>query len=376
MVILQFTISVAIIVGTLIVSRQVSFLVNMDPGFEDRNMIVVDRIYPLGNSIEKFCEGVRGIPGVVNASNSTTYLGFSNHTATFSVRGVERSSSFMFDLNFVDPEFMETYGLSIWNNTGRFFSNTEPDDTMTVIINEAAVDHYQFKDPLGTIIQSPDIEGNMVDYRVIGVVNDFHHSSLRKAISPYLFAYKTTSQLPSGYISIRFENRNKYSQETIKKVHQLWNEMTDNEPFQYFYLDAELDKYYREELRTGKVSMLFSILAIIIACLGLLGLTIFNTERRFREIAIRKALGASLYDLLMIISREILVLLGISIVLAWTIAYFFMKNWLQVFPYNIGFTPGIYLVAALVALVIAMIAVNVITLKAARSNPVDALYHE
>ena len=152
--------------------------------------------------------------------------------------------------------------------------------------------------------------------------------------------------------------------------------MTADDPFQYFYLDNELDKYYREEQRTGRISMLFSILAIIIACLGLLGLTIFNTERRLREIAIRKAMGAGLFQLLMIISREVLYLLSVSIVTAWVISFFFMRNWLQVFPYNIGFTPGIYLLAALVALLITMITVNAITLRAARSNPVDALYHE
>jgi len=152
--------------------------------------------------------------------------------------------------------------------------------------------------------------------------------------------------------------------------------MTGDEPFQFFYLHDELNKYYHEEERTGKISLLFSILAILIASLGLLGLTIFNTERRIREIAIRKALGATLRDLLMIISKEILGLLGISIFIAWIISYFFMKNWLQVFPYNIGFTPGIYIIAALAAIGIAMITVNSITLKAANKDPVDALYHE
>jgi putative ABC transport system permease protein len=191
-----------------------------------------------------------------------------------------------------------------------------------------------------------------------------------------MFAYKTVGRSQSGYISIRLDKRNVYSSSTIGRINRLWNKMTGDEPFQYFHLDDELNKYYREERRTGKISLLFSILAIIIACLGLLGLTIFNTQRRIREIAIRKAMGASIYDLLMIISREILVILGISVLLAWVIAYLFMKNWLQVFPYNVGFTPGIYLAAAFVAVAVTMITVNIITLRAARSNPVDALYHE
>ncbi|MCF8345795.1 MAG: ABC transporter permease [Bacteroidales bacterium] len=376
MVTLQFTISVAIIVGTLVVSKQVSYLVNMDPGFEDENIIVVDRVYPLNNKIGVFCEEAEKIPGVVKASNSSTYLGFSNMSSTFQVKGANRSSNYMFDLNLVDPDFFKTYGLSVWNNTGRVFSWSDPGDTMAVVLNETAVREYGFRDPLNTVIQSPNSEGETSEYKVIGIVKDFHHSSLRKPITPYMFAYKTPSYQQSGFINIRFEKQSRYQAATIRKLQDLWDEMTVNEPFQYFFLDEELNKYYREEERTGRISLVFSILAIFIACLGLLGLTIFNTERRLREIAIRKAMGASLSDLLLIISREILVLLGISILLAWIIAYFFMKNWLQVFPYNVGFTPGIYIIAALVAVFITMITVNAITLKAARSNPVDALYHE
>ncbi|MEX0986247.1 MAG: ABC transporter permease [Bacteroidales bacterium] len=376
MVIVQFTISVAIIVGTLVVSKQVSYLMHTDPGFEDEKIVVIDRVYPLGERINVFCEEAEKIPGVVKASNSSTYLGFSNLSSSFQLKGAKRSSSFMFDVNFVDPGFMKTYGLTLWNNTGRFFSESDLNDTMAVMVNATAVKEYNFEDPLNTYIQTPTTDGEPLEFRVIGVVNDFHHSSLRKTISPYLFTYKTTSRSQPGYISIRFDKRSDQSAGTMEEIRQLWDVMTGDEPFQYFYLNEELNKYYREEQRTGKISLLFSILAIIIACLGLLGLTIFNTERRLREIAIRKAMGASLYDLLMIISREILYLLGISIVLAWIIAYLFMNHWLKLFPYNIGFTPEVYFFAAFVAVTITMLTVNVITLRAARSNPVNALSHE
>lgn len=376
MVVIQFTISVAIIVGTLIVTRQVSYLVNKDPGFQDHNIVVIDRIYPLENKLKTFIEEVSKIPGVMNVSNSSTYLGFSNLSSSLQVKGLSRSSNYMFDINFVDPAFMDTYGLSILDDEGRFFSENDLNDTMAVVLNETAVKHYGFEDPLQTIIQSPNSDGSVSEYKVIGVVKDFHHSSMRKQITPYMFAYKTDARAQSGYISIRFEKRSIYNTATLKKINQLWNEFTGDEPFQFFYLDEELDSYYREEIRTGRITMVFAVLAILIACLGLLGLTIFNTERRLREIAIRKAMGATLRDLLMIISREILLLLGISIILAWIMAYLFMRNWLQVFPYNIGFTPMIYILSALVAVTIAMITVNSITLRAARRNPVDSLYHE
>lgn len=376
MVIVQFTISVAIIVGTLVVSKQVNFLFNKDPGFKDQNIVVLDRVYPLGNKISVFCEEAEKIPGVTLVSNSSTYLGFSNLSTSFQVKGTNITRNFMFDVNFVDADFMQTYELKLKDNLGRFFNEENPGDTMGVIINATAAQEYGFSDPLNTVIINPTSEGNIVEYKVIGVVEDFHHSTLRKPITPYMFMYKTETNRQSGYISIRFGKSNPYNSNTLKKINQLWSSMTNDEPFQYFYLNDELDKYYREEVRTGKISLLFAILAIIIACLGLLGLTIFNTERRLREIAIRKAMGANLLDLLMIISKEILVLLGISIVLAWIVAYFFMKNWLQVFPYNIGFTPSVYIMAALAAVLIAMLTVNAITINAARKNPVDALYHE
>ncbi len=376
MVILQFTISVAIIVGTLVVSKQVNYLVNKDLGFDDKNILVIDRIYPLGNTLETFCKEAEKIPGVEKASNSTTYLGFSNLSSSYQIEGHDRSRNFMFDVNYVDPDFFGTYGLQLSEDGGRFFTDKYPDDTMAVIINETAAREYGLDKPLDAVIQNPVSDGSVLEYKVVGVVKDFHHSTLRKTISPYLFMYKTRTNSQWGYISIRLSEKNRFNGEVIKKINALWNDFTGDEPFQYFFLDEELNKYYKEEERTGRLSFLFSILAISIACMGLFGLTLFNTERRMREIAIRKAMGAGMKEILLIVSREILALLGISVVLAWLIAFLFMRNWLQVFPYNIGFTPGIYVLAAAVAVIIALSTVSILTLRAANTNPVDELYYE
>jgi putative ABC transport system permease protein len=376
MVILQFTISVAIIVGTMIVSKQVDYLVSKDLGYMDENIVILDRPDPLEYSLKSFCEEIEKIPGVIKASNSTTYLGFSNILSSFQIKGMDRSKNFMFDLNYVDKNFMKTYGLSFANKKGRFFSDTELSDTMSVIINEAAVKEYKLKDPLNTVLQRTMPDGTLSEYKVIGVLKDFHHSSLRKTIGPYLFLYKTDYRVGPGIINIRFSKKNDFNQSSLKKVEELWTKFAGDEPFQYFYLDEKLDKYYREEQRTGNLSTLFSFLAMFIACLGLFGLTMFNTQRRTKEIGIRKSMGATLHDILYIVSKEILVLLGISILIAWVIAFFFMQNWLQLFPYNIGFTVGVYFLAAVVAIFIAMGTVSSLAIKASRSNPVDSLHHE
>src|SRR6056297_1740714 len=376
MVVLQFTISVAIIVGTLLVANQVRYMLNKNLGFDEEQLVVVDRIHPLGNQVNAFCQEAKKIPGVEAISNSSTYLGFSNRTVTYQIEGYDRSKNFMFDVNYVDDEFLKTYGLELATPQSRFFNDIGPSDTMSVIINEAAINEHKLKEPLNTVILNPQRDGTLLRYKVIGIVEDFHHSSLRKEISPYMMIYKTESNSQSGYLTIRFSNNSASRKSSLKKVARLWDEMTGEQPFQFFYLDNELDKYYRQEERTGRLSLLFAILAIVIACMGLFGLTMFSTQRRIREIGVRKAMGANISDILAIVSMEIFYLLLFSILFAWVISFFFMWNWLQVFPYNIGFTPWIYIAAALVALFIAMVTVLTLALHAARSNPVDTLRYE
>jgi len=163
---------------------------------------------------------------------------------------------------------------------------------------------------------------------------------------------------------------------TIDKIRNTWFAMTGEAPFQYFFLDEELDNYYKEEQRTGRLALLFSILAALIACLGLFGLTMHNTHRRTREIGIRKALGASIGEVVLHISREIALLVIISVMLAWILAYLLMRDWLLNFPYNIGFKPWIYALAAMIAVLISAMAVAALAYRAARSNPADVLHYE
>ena len=152
--------------------------------------------------------------------------------------------------------------------------------------------------------------------------------------------------------------------------------MTGDAPFQFFFLEDELDNYYNEERRTGRISLLFAILSTFIACLGLFGLTLHHTHRRTREIGIRKAMGSSIRDVILVVSRELVLLMGISVLLAWIAAYLFMQNWLHGFPFNIGFKPWIYLVSAISAMFIAITSVTLLAYRAARRNPASILHHE
>jgi putative ABC transport system permease protein len=179
-----------------------------------------------------------------------------------------------------------------------------------------------------------------------------------------------------GYITVRLGVAGQGIPITLNKIQKMWMEMTNEAPFQFFFLNEELDNYYKEERRTGKLSLMFAVLSTLIACLGLFGLTLHNTHRKTREIGIRKAMGASIRQVVLVISREIVMLMSASVMLAWIAAYFFMQNWLLGFPFNIGFQPWIYLIAALSAMLISLLTVSLLAFRAARSNPAKILHYE
>ncbi len=376
MVVVQFTISVAIIVGTLIVSRQVRYMLQKDVGYDKEQILVLKRIYPLEHSIQTFCRELEKIPGVVAASNSTTYLGFNNSTESYQIKGREASRNYLFATNYVDQEFMRTYHFELWGDRGRFFDHWNPGDTSAVLINRAALKEYQIADPFNTVILEPTLEGDTNQLRIIGVVEDFHHTSLREPVEPYLLRYKSESMDRAGYVNIRLAVAGEGIPATLKRIQQKWMEMSNEAPFQFFFLEEELNNYYKEERRTGKLSLLFAILATFIASLGLLGLTIHNTQRRTREISIRRAMGASVLEIVLEVSKEILYLMGISILIAWIVSYLFMQNWLRDFPYNIGFQPWIYVIAAICAIILALVTVSVFSFRAAITSPARTLHYE
>jgi putative ABC transport system permease protein len=376
MVVTQFTISVAIIVGTFIVSNQLRFMLNKDLGYDKEQLVVLKRTYPLDKSLQSFCREIEKIPGVVSASNSTTYLGYNNSTETYQIKGREAARNYLFACNYVDEEFMKTYNFRMANEDSRFFDNSFSSNKSAVLINKAAATEFGITDPFNTIILEPTANGDTNHLRIIGLIEDFHHSSLREPVGPYMLRYKEEDMEWSGYITVRLGVAGEGVPITINKIKKTWMKMTGDAPFQFFFLDDELDNYYKEERRTGRISLLFAILSTLIACLGLFGLTLHNTRRKLREIGIRKAMGASIGDVIREVSREVVLLMGISVMLAWIAAYLFMQNWLQGFPFNIGFNAWIYLVSAISAMFIAISSVTLVAYRAARRNPASILHYE
>jgi putative ABC transport system permease protein len=293
------------------------------------------------------------------------------------IEGREATSNFLFATNFVDYAFMKTYNFRLADSGGRFFDPRIDSDQSAILINQAAEEEFGIEDPYQTVILEPALEGDTNRLHVIGVVEDFHHSSLREDVEPYMIRYKQEDiHYWSEIITLRLGVEGQGVPLALNQVKEVWMEMTGEAPFQFFFLDDELDNYYKEERRTGRLSLLFAVLTTFIACLGLFGLTLYSTKRRTREIGVRKALGATIGEVVLLVTREIVLLMGISVLLAWIVSYLFMQNWLQDFPFNIGFQPWIYVVAAVSAMIVALLTVSLLAWQAARSNPANTLHYE
>ena len=374
LVIVQFSISMIIIAGTFVIYWQFRYMTNKELGFDKEQLVVMERIGPLKRQVPVFMEELKGHTSILNATNSRTYLGTVHNTSTYGIKGRPIEDSPMFAVYRTDEDFMETYKFELATPDSRFFSEEFGSDTSACLVNEAAVRKYNLEDPLNQVLLEPDNSGFNIELRIIGVVKDHHFSSLKQEIGAQLFVLKSGNS--GGYITLRMAEGKENIEAALKHMDEKWNEFTDDQPLQYFFLDEELNTYYAEEKRTGTITMIFSILAIFIASLGLFGLTLYNSQKRIREIGIRKVMGATESDIVSVITKSVVYSVGISILIAMPVAYFMMQDWLKDFPYNMGFQPILFMSAALLAIIIAMVTVTITSLKAARINPAEAIHYE
>jgi len=377
LVIIQFTISIVIIAGTLVIYWQFRYMTNKDLGFDEEQLVVLERIYPLDKQIQTFKEELTSHASILSASNSTSYMGAPNNGNPYWIKGRPDEETFMFWTNWADEDLIETHRIELATPDSRYFSKEFPSDSSACLINEAAVRKYNIENPLNQTIK--ELMGDSDEYeemRVIGVVRDHHYASLKHEVSPQIIQLKPEDWNYAGYLTVRLAPGKQNIEAGLDYMDQAWQKFTDDEPLQYFFLDEKLDSYYAEEKRTGMLTMVFSIIAILIACLGLFGLTLYNSQKRIREIGLRKALGATENSIIGLVSRSVVNAVGISILIAMPVAYFMMRDWLRGFPYNVGFQPLLFLSAAILVVIISMITVTVTSLRAARTDPAICLHYE
>lgn len=373
LVVLQFAISIFLVLSSLIIYRQIDYMVHKDLGFDQEQLLVIRRANGLRNQIRPFLEEVNKISGVISSCNSTSIPGYPNNNSAFMVEGRPAEDLHMFWMAWVDFDFIKTYKMNI--STGRDFNKEYTSDSLAAIINKKAAENYHFDDPFSIrLIQPGWTEDERLFHNIIGVVDNFHFQSLRETIEPHVFLIKPASMDWAGYITIRIDIAQ--TDKAIRQIEQQWKDFTGDEPFQYFFLDQEFEKFYKEEKRTGRIAVAFSILSIFIASLGLYGLTSFSTEQRAREISLRKVVGASAASIIRLFAREISLLVVIATIPSWLIAYYMMQKWLENFYYRVAIGPWEFIVAFVVTLIISIITVSYRTYRAAVTNPADVLKYE
>lgn len=255
------------------------------------------------------------------------------------------------------------------------FNREFPSDTAMMIVNQEAVRRFGLSEPFTTrFIQPGETVEERKFYNVLAVNEDFHNQPLRQPIEPHVFMLKPAYWEWNGYLTIRLEKDN--MKQTIAQIEKKWDSFTNNDPFQFFFLDREFETFYKEEKRTAKIAVAFSILAIFIASLGLFGLTSFATEQRAREISLRKVLGSSVNGIILLFTREFSILVLIATIPAGLISFFLMNKWLQNFEYHITLGYWEFLIAIIIVMVLAFITVSYRTYKAALTNPADILKYE
>lgn len=374
LVVFQFTISTIMIVGTLVVLKQLKFFRNTDLGFDKENILVISSTGRLGQSEESFRQTVSQMPGVVNAA-ITTSIPSGNVFGDSYVPEPEGNEETMKEINLnsfmVDDAFIPTLNIKVLQ--GRGFSK-DFFDSASVILNEEAVKQIGWKNPVGKWLEYPG--GDNVRFRVIGVVKDFNVQSLQAAMIPFALFHISSKTYDRGAANIVAKIKSPDLTRVISQLESKWKSFAAAEPFDYNFLDAEFDAQYRSEQRLGSIFSIFAGLSIFIACLGLFGLSAFMAERRTKEIGVRKVLGASVQSVVVLLSKDFLKLTFVSMIIAFPVAWYFMNKWLEDFAYrvNIGWT--VFLVAALGTLLITLVTISFQAISAAIANPVKSLRTE
>jgi len=371
LVVFQFTVSIVIIIGAFVVYRQLNFMTSTDMGFVKDNLLVIRRPDALGKKLESFKEQVLQIPGVDKIANATAVPGTNNfNNNAFFLDNDPTKATFLINQDLVSFGFAEVLGIKLAE--GRVFSKEYGTDTMAIMINERAVKALGLTDPVGKYILRPSSPGNFDRLRIVGVMKDFNIASLHDKITPVCFTLMRGNY--EGYLCIRLNGKN--TQGAIIAIESAWKDYTNRQPFQYSFFADEFNKNYETEYKTGRIFILFSVLAIFIACLGLIGLITYMTAVRTREVGIRKTFGASKNIIVNLLSREVVVLILISSIVAYPIAFFGIKYWLESFAEKIHVSPFIYIIASIIGLTIGWLSIMYQALKAAGSNPAESLRYK
>jgi putative ABC transport system permease protein len=371
LVVFQFSISIFLIVGTLVINNQLHYIQNRDLGYNRNQVLIIQHAFELGDHAKTFKQEVKQLPGVANATLSGYLPTTSNrNTGIFYKEAVADPKKSIFpQIWSVDEDYVSTLAMKI--KAGRNFSIQMPSDSNAIVINETAAKFLGFSDPVNKIVYRSSGGANPTykPYTIIGMVKDFNFSSLHDNILPVVMQLNADN----GNLSIKVSTTNMAA--LLAQIESKWRRFTPTH-FQYTFMDQDFDAMYRSEQRIGTIFIAFTTLAIVIACLGLFGLAAYAAEQRTKEIGIRKVLGASIANIAGMLSKDFIKLICISIIISTPFAWYFMQKWLQDFAYRINIEWWVFATAGVAALFIAFVTISFQSVKAAFANPIKSLRSE
>jgi predicted permease len=367
LVVAQFTISVILIISTILIYQQIRHAKDRDLGYNKNNLVFMETQGKMVDNFDLIKNDLINTGLVQNAAlSSQDVLQYGSNSGDFSWPGKDPSKQLLVSIDYVSPELISTAGMRL--KEGRDFYPNASVDSNNVIINETLAKAMNTKNVVGSIIS----RGSGDQYTVVGVVHDFIYNNMYAAPAPLvMFCYPKYA----SFLSVRFKP-NTNVQTDIEKLESTIKKDNPGYPVEYKFVDQEFDQYFKAETLIGKLAGVFATLAIIISCLGLFGLSAYTAERRTKEIGIRKVIGASVSGIAGLLSKDFLLLVMISCVIAFPIAWLIMKKWLHDYEYRIQISWWIFIEAGLLAIMIALITVSFQAIKAAIANPVKSLRTE
>ena len=375
LVLFQFTISISLIIITLIISQQTSFMRNFDMGFEKDQVLILKTPTRIGRNYDVIKRELELIPGVTATSASLGVPVMDSGYSTFLLPDLANEEhNFNISIKSIDDDYLDFYEIPLL--AGKRLSDLEGGDFINLtVINEATVRQLGFASNEEALGKSYTIAFGNRDGRykpeIIGVVKDFHFKSMKSEVSPLLLM---RWQGLFKEVSIKLSSQN--IPETMKSIKGVWEELYPEHPFDYTFLDEKIDNLYKAEKKSYRVISFFSSIAIFIACIGLLGLTFYTTEQRRKEIGVRKILGATIPNIIQNISAEFFKLVLIANVIAWPVSYYLVNKWLASFPYKVEISVLVFITAAVIALGIALITIGYTVIRSAAGNPIESIRYE
>ncbi len=372
LVVVQFSVSIALIIATITIYKQLNYLRSAELGYNKNQHIIIPSFGAVSQQYEVFAEEIKAHKDVINVTGMEDVFGFNHNTRAYFVEGLNQDEPFYFPAFIIRHEFVETFDIEVVE--GRSFSRDFPSDTANAImINEMMAKNMGWtnEEAIGKSIRADG------DEKVIGVIKNFNALSLHKPVSNFLFDMMRDENVANGltrYIAIKVNTEN--YQDILSYLEEVWTRFDPSRPFEYFFLDDKLNSMYRDEEKFSNLSFILTILALFIACLGLVGLTSFLVVRKTKEICIRKIHGASVRNIQYLLSREFLLLILLANALSWPVAYFATKDWLETFSRHIPIQWTIFISSGIMTLILAYVIISFHSFKAFLGNPSDTLRYE